>query len=135
MFCSECIVGHMQHGQVRETPIFIQFNELNEQQGGRNTCPLCRTMLGPENIMEIDVSGTEPETEEKATASVADTPASMGDVLSECEGDFGTKISAFITDVKRRLRAGPTTFKAVVFSAWNQLLFLLQKLDHNRLIA
>ena len=51
----------------------------------------------------------------------------MQSLVSECKGEYGTKISALVTDIKRRTRAGQTTFKAIVFSAWNQLLHIVQK--------
>ena len=105
MFCSECITGHVQHG------------------GGKNTCPLCRTELTADDILPIDPTASDPDEQ----AAAAEARADNADLLSECIGDWGTKISALVTDIKRQLRANPATFKAVVFSAWNQFIALIEK--------
>ena len=66
------------------------------------------------------------------TTALANSASSL---VSECKGEYGTKISALVTDIKRRTRAGQTTFKAIVFSAWNQLLHIVQKYVFTFLLA
>ena len=56
-----------------------------------------------------------------------DAHCCRSDLVSECVGGFGTKISALMTDIKRKLRADPKYFKAIVFSAWNQFLHIIKK--------
>jgi uncharacterized protein (DUF2461 family) len=57
----------------------------------------------------------------------ASTISTSSDQRFDCVGDYGTKISGIITDIKRRMQENANTFKAVVFSAWNQYLNIFQE--------
>ncbi|BFZ62660.1 hypothetical protein YB2330_003765 [Saitoella coloradoensis] len=100
-FCSDCIMGYFKH---------IQRDMRDEN--ARAPCPVCRLMVDVKQLVIIDMDSSP---EDAATSTL----------LDQIQGDFGTKISALVYDIKSRIAKDPTT-KAVVFSAFKKMHKFIQ---------